>query len=128
MLLQMLFATGKNVEFISRKGKLPEIEFDLSDNERRTVSSLKLHELKKLLLELGTEIFVGVFSDMVYMDIDRDYADNLSSDNCILKEELLKMFRIGEDESDEKVMRLIDTMFVNIKHYDLQALPYVLSA
>jgi hypothetical protein len=128
MLLQMLFATGKNVEFISRKGKLPEIEFDLSDNERRTVSSLKLHELKKLLLELGTEIFVGVFSDMVYMDIDRDYADNLSSENCILKEELLKMFRIGEDESDEKVMRLIDTMFVNIKHYDLQALPYVLSA
>jgi hypothetical protein len=41
---------------------------------------------------------------------------------------LLKMFRIDEDESDEKVMRLIDTMFVNIKHYDLQALPYVLSA
>ena len=122
----MLFAAGKNVEFISRKGKLPEIEFDMPNNERRTVSSLKLHELKKLLLDIGTEIFVGVFSDMVYMDIDRDYADNLSSDNCILKEELLKMFRIGEDESDEKVMRLIDAMFNNIKHYDLQALPYVL--
>ena len=126
MLLQMLFAAGKNVEFISRKGKLPEIEFDMPNNERRTVSSLKLHELKKLLLDIGTEIFVGVFSDMVYMDIDRDYADNLSSDNCILKEELLKMFRIDENESDERALHLIETMFNNIKHYDLQALPYVL--
>ena len=126
MLLQMLFAAGKNVEFISRKGKLPEIEFDMPNNERRTVSSLKLHELKKLLLDIGTEIFVGVFSDMVYMDIDRDYADNLSSDNCILKEELLKMFRIDENESDERALHLIETMFNNIKHYDLQALPYAL--
>ena len=60
------------------------------------------------------------------MDIDIDYADNLSSDNCILKEELLKMFRIGEDESDERALRLVDMIFNNVKHYDLQVLPYVL--
>ena len=126
MLLQMLFATGKNVEIVSRKGKLPEIEFDLSDNERRAVSSLKLHELKKLLLELGTEIFVGVFSDMVYMDVDREYADNLRSDNSILKEEIMNMFRVGEYETDERVLRLVDTMFNNIRRYDLQILPYTL--
>ena len=126
MLLQMLFAVGKNVEIVSRKGKLPEIEFDLSDNERRAVSSLKLHELKKLLLELGTEIFVGVFSDMVYMDVDREYADNLRSDNSILKEEIMNMFRVGEYETDERVLRLVDTMFNNIRRYDLQILPYTL--
>lgn len=126
MLLQMLFAVGKNVEFVSRKGKLPEIEFDFSENERRTVSSLKLYELKKLLLELGTEVFVGVFSDMVYMDVDREYADNLSSDSSILKEEIMSMFRVGEYETDERVLRLVDTMFNNIRRYDLQILPYTL--
>ena len=126
MLLQMLFATGKNVEIVSRKGKLPEIEFDFSENERRTVSSLKLYELKKLLLELGTEVFVGVFSDMVYMDVDREYADNLSSDSSILKEEIMSMFRVGEYETDERVLRLVDTMFNNIRRYDLQILPYTL--
>lgn len=126
MLLQMLFAVGKNVEIVSRKGKLPEIEFDFSENERRTVSSLKLHELKKLLLELGTEVFVRVFSDMVYMDVDREYADNLRSDNSILKEEIMNMFRVGEYETDERVLRLVDTMFNNIRRYDLQILPYTL--
>lgn len=126
MLLQMLFAVGKNVEFVSRKGKLPEIEFDFSENERRTVSSLKLYELKKLLLELGTEVFVGVFSDMVYMEVDREYADNLSSDSSILKEEIMSMFRVGEYETDERVLRLVDTMFNNIRRYDLQILPYTL--
>ena len=126
MLLQMLFAVGKNVEIVSRKGKLPEIEFDFSENERRAVSSLKLHELKKLLLELGTEVFVRVFSDMVYMDVDREYADNLRSDNSILKEEIMNMFRVGEYETDERVLRLVDTMFNNIRRYDLQILPYTL--
>ena len=114
------------MEFVSRKGTLPGIEFDFSENERRTVSSLKLHELKKLLLELGTEVFVRVFSDMVYMDVDREYADNLRSDNSILKEEIMNMFRVGEYETDERVLRLVDTMFNNIRRYDLQILPYTL--
>lgn len=126
MLLQMLFVVGKNVELVARKGKLPEIEFDMSGNERRTISSLKFHELKKLLLDVGIEVFVELYPDFVALDMDKDYADSLSSDNCILKEELLKMFRIEDDESDEKILNFVDTMFNRIKHYDLQVLPYVL--
>lgn len=126
MLLQMLFVVGKNVELVARKGKLPEIEFDMSGNERRTISSLKFHELKKLLLDVGIEVFVELYPDFVALDMDKDYADSLSSDNCILKEELLKMFRIEDDESDEKTLNFVDTMFNRIKHYDLQVLPYVL--
>ena len=87
MLFQLLFGEGKNVKVIDGDNGLPEIEFDYCENERRTVSSLTLDELKFITSELAVKAFTDTLVEILGYDkqMDNDYADILRGDQLILK-------------------------------------------
>lgn len=130
ILPQLLFAAGKKVEVVTGKSKFPEIEFDSEDifsyskNKRRTISSLRLLELKTLISHLETKIQEEIPYEIMNMDIDNDYADKLSKHKSISKEDLLRIFNVNEDSTDANITCFINKSFERIAYYELQTLPY----
>lgn len=130
ILSQLLFAVGKNVEVVAGKDKSPEIEFDSdnaftnSENKRRTISSLMTNELKILMSYLETKLQNEIPHEIMNTEMDKDYADKLSNDKSISKEDLLRIFNVKEDNSDTDITSFIHKTFERVAYYELQTLPY----
>ncbi len=130
ILSQLLFAVGKNVEVVAGKGKLPEIEFDSdnafsnSENKRRTISGLMFNELKVLMSYLEMKIKTEIPHEIMNTEMDKDYADKLSNDKSISKEDLLRIFNVKDDNTDTNITSFIHKTFERIAYYELQTLPY----
>lgn len=129
ILFQLLFAEGNEVKVIEGENGLPEIEFAFSDDEeRRTVSSLTLNELKSLTSELAVKAFTDTFVEIFRLmkNIDTDYADRLRDDQLILKEELHALYHTDAPNANPKDIEFIDGLYARIKECDLQTFPYKL--
>lgn len=127
ILFQLLFAEGNEVKVIEGENGLPEIEFAFSDDEeRRTVSSLTLNELKSLTLELAVKAFTDTFVEIFRLmeHIDTNYADWLRDDQLILKEELHALYHTDAPNANPKDIEFIDGLYARIKECDLQTFPY----
>lgn len=126
MLFQLLFGEGKNVKVIDGDNGLPEIEFDYCEDERRTVSSLTLDELKFITSELAVKAFTDTLVDILGYDkqMDNDYADILRGDQLILKEEFHALYNIDQPNASAEDIAFVDRLYACIKECDLQTLPY----
>ena len=126
MLFQLLFGEGKNVKVIDRDNGLPEIEFDYCEDERRTVSSLTLEELKFITSELAVKAFTDTLVEILGYDkqMDNDYADILRGDQLILKEEFHALYNIDPPNASAEDIAFVDRLYARIKEYDLQTFPY----
>ena len=126
MLFQLLFGEGKNVKVIDGENGHPEIEFDYCEDERRTVSSLTLAELKHLTSELAVKAFTDTLVEILGYDkqMDNDYADILRGDQLILKEEFHALYNIDQPNASEEDIAFVDKLYARIKECDLQTFPY----
>lgn len=126
LLFQLLFGEGKNVKVINGEHGLPEIEFDYCEDERRTVSSLTLEELKNLTSELAVKAFTDTLVDILGYNkqMDNDYADILRGDQLILKEEFHALYNIDQPNASEEDIAFVDKLYARIKECDLQTFPY----
>ena len=126
MLFQLLFGEGKNVNIIDGENGLPEIEFDYCEDERRTVSSLTLKELKNLTLELAVKAFTDTLVEILGYDkqMDNDYADILRNDQLILKEEFHALYNTDQPDASDEDIAFVDKLYARIKECDLQTFPY----
>lgn len=122
ILFQLLFAEGENVEFVDVCDGVPEIEFDYSETDRRTVSSLTQEELMKVTYRLARKSFDDTLRFIVGLISDGDYAKMLPS-SSILKEEFFTIF--GYDSNGEgKIVDKLNEMYKRIEQYDLKSLAY----
>lgn len=126
MLFQLLFGEGKNVKVIDGDNGLPEIEFDYCEDERRTVSSLTLDELKFITSELAVKAFTDTLVEILGYDkqMDNDYADILRGDQLILKEEFHALYNIDQPNASAEDIAFVDRLYARIKECDLQTFPY----
>ena len=126
MLFQLLFGEGKNVKVIDGETGHPEIEFDYCENERRTVSSLTLAELKHLTSELAVKAFTDTLVEILGYDkqMDNDYADILRDDQLILKEEFHALYNTDQPNASAEEIAFVDKLYARIKECDLQTFPY----
>lgn len=126
MLFQLLFGEGKNVKVIDGDNGLPEIEFDYCEDERRTVSSLTLEELKFITSELAVKAFTDTLVEILGYDkqMDNDYADILRGDQLILKEEFHALYNIDQPNASAEDIAFVDRLYARIKECDLQTFPY----
>lgn len=126
MLFQLLFGEGKNVKVIGGENGLPEIEFDYCKDERRTVSSLTLEELKFITSELAVKAFTDTLVEILGYDkqMDNDYADILRDDQLILKEEFHALYNIDPPNASAEDIAFVDRLYARIKECDLQTFPY----
>ena len=126
MLFQLLFGEGKNVKVIDRENGHPEIEFDYCEDERRTVSSLTLAELKHLTSELAVKAFTDTLVEILGYDkqMDNDYADILRDDQLILKEEFHALYNTDQPDASDEDIAFVDKLYARIKECDLQTFPY----
>lgn len=126
MLFQLLFGEGKNVKVIDGENGHPEIEFDYCEDERRTVSSLTLAELKHLTSELAVKAFTDTLVEILGYDkqMDNDYADILRDDQLILKEEFHALYNIDQPNASAEDIAFVDRLYARIKECDLQTFPY----
>lgn len=126
MLFQLLFGEGKNVRVIDGDNGLPEIEFDYCEDERRTVSSLTLEELKNLTSELAVKAFTDTLVEILGYNkqMDNDYADILRGDQLILKEEFHALYNTDQPNASAEEIAFVDKLYARIKECDLQTFPY----
>ena len=126
MLFQLLFGEGKNVKVIDGDNGLPEIEFDYCEDERRTVSSLTLEELKFITSELAVKAFTDTLVEILGYDkqMDNDYADILRDDQLILKEEFHALYNTDQPDASDEDIAFVDKLYARIKDCDLQTFPY----
>lgn len=126
MLFQLLFGEGKNVKVIDGDNGLPEIEFDYCEDERRTVSSLTLDELKFITSELAVKAFTDTLVEILGYDkqMDNDYADILRGDQLILKEEFHALYNTDQPNASSEEIAFVDKLYARIKECDLQTFPY----
>ena len=126
MLFQLLFGEGKNVKVIDGDNGLPEIEFDYCEDERRTVSSLTLDELKFITSELAVKAFTDTLVEILGYDkqMDNDYADILRDDQLILKEEFHALYNTDQPNASAEEIAFVDKLYSRIKECDLQTFPY----
>ena len=126
MLFQLLFGEGKNVKVIDGDNGLPEIEFDYCEDERRTVSSLTLEELKNLTSELAVKAFTDTLVEILGYNkqMDNDYADILRGDQLILKEEFHALYNTDQPNASAEEIAFVDKLYARIKECDLQTFPY----
>lgn len=126
MLFQLLFGEGKNVKVIDGDNGLPEIEFDYCEDERRTVSSLTLEELKFITSELVVKAFTDTLVEILGYDkqMDNDYADILRGDQLILKEEFHALYNTDQPNASAEEIAFVDKLYARIKECDLQTFPY----
>lgn len=126
MLFQLLFGEGKNVKVIDGDNGLPEIEFDYCEDERRTVSSLTLEELKFITSELAVKAFTDTLVEILGYDkqMDNDYADILRDDQLILKEEFHALYNTDQPDASDEDIAFVDKLYARIKECDLQTFPY----
>lgn len=126
MLFQLLFGEGKNVKVIDGDNGLPEIEFDYCEDERRTVSSLTLEELKFITSELAVKAFTDTLVEILGYDkqMDNDYADILRGDQLILKEEFHALYNIDQPNASAEDIAFVDRLYARIKECDLQTFSY----
>lgn len=126
MLFQLLFGEGKNVRVIDGDNGLPEIEFDYCEDERRTVSSLTLDELKFITSELAVKAFTDTLVEILGYDkqMDNDYADILRGDQLILKEEFHALYNTDQPNASAEEIAFVDKLYARIKECDLQTFPY----
>ena len=126
MLFQLLFGEGKNVKVIDGDNGLPEIEFDYCEDERRTVSSLTLDELKFITSELAVKAFTDTLVEILGYDkqMDNDYADILRDDQLILKEEFHALYNTDQPDASDEDIAFVDKLYARIKECDLQTFPY----
>lgn len=126
MLFQLLFGEGKNVKVIDGENGHPEIEFDYCEDERRTVSSLTLAELKHLTSELAVKAFTDTLVEILGYDkqMDNDYADILRDDQLILKEEFHALYNTDQPDASDEDIAFVDKLYARIKECDLQTFPY----
>ena len=126
LLFQLLFGEGKNVKVIDGDNGLPEIEFDYCEDERRTVSSLTLAELKNLTSELSVKAFTDTLVEILGYDkqMDNDYADILRDDQLILKEEFHALYNTDQPNASAEEIAFVDKLYARIKECDLQTFPY----
>lgn len=126
MLFQLLFGEGKNVKVIDGSNGLPEIEFDYCEDERRTVSSLTLEELKNLTSELAVKAFTDTLVEILGYNkqMDNDYADILRGDQLILKEEFHALYNTDQPNASAEEIAFVDKLYARIKECDLQTFPY----
>lgn len=126
MLFQLLFGEGKNVKIIDGENGIPEIEFDYCEDERRTVSSLTLEELKFITSELAVKAFTDTLVEILGYDkqMDNDYADILRDDQLILKEEFHALYNTDQPNASDEDIAFVDKLYARIKECDLQTFPY----
>ena len=126
MLFQLLFGEGKNVKVIDGDNGLPEIEFDYCEDERRTVSSLTLDELKFITSELAVKAFTDTLVEILGYDkqMDNDYPDILRADQLILKEEFHALYNTDQPNASAEEIAFVDKLYARIKECDLQTFPY----
>lgn len=126
MLFQLLFGEGKNVKVIDGDNGLPEIEFDYCEDERRTVSSLTIDELKFITSELAVKAFTDTLVEILGYDkqMDNDYADILRGDQLILKEEFHAFYNTDQPNASAEEIAFVDKLYARIKECDLQTFPY----
>ena len=126
MLFQLLFGEGTNVKVIDGENGLPEIEFDYCEDERRTVSSLTLEELKNLTSELAVKAFTDTLVEILGYNkqMDNDYADILRGDQLILKEEFHALYNTDQPYASDEDIAFVDKLYARIKECDLQTFPY----
>lgn len=126
MLFQLLFGEGKNVKIIDGENGIPEIEFDYCEDERRTVSSLTLEELKFITSELAVKSFTDTLVEILGYDkqMDNDYAEILRDDQLILKEEFHALYNIDQPNASAEDIAFVDRLYARIKECDLQTFPY----
>lgn len=126
MLFQLLFGEGKNVKIIDGENGIPEIEFDYCEDERRTVSSLTLEELKFITSELAVKAFTDTLVEILGYDkqMDNDYADILRDDQLILKEEFHALYNTDQPDASDEDIAFVDKLYARIKECDLQTFPY----
>lgn len=126
ILFQLLFGEGKNVKVIDGENGLPEIEFDYCEDERRTVSSLTLEELKDLTSELAVKAFTDTLVEILGYNkqMDNDYADILRDDQLILKEEFHALYNTDQPDASAEEIAFVDKLYARIKECDLQTFPY----
>lgn len=126
MLFQLLFGEGKNVKIVDGENGVPEIEFDYCEDERRTVSSLTLEELKNLTSELAVKAFTDTLVEILGYNkqMDNDYADILRGDQLILKEEFHALYNTDQPDASDEDIAFVDKLYTRIKECDLQTFPY----
>lgn len=126
MLFQLLFGEGKNVKVIDGENGVPEIEFDYCEEERRTVSSLTLEELKFITSELAVKAFTDTLVEILGYNkqMDNDYADILRDDQLILKEEFHALYNTDQPDASDEDIAFVDKLYARIKECDLQTFPY----
>lgn len=126
MLFQLLFGEGKNVKIIDGENGIPEIEFDYCEDERRTVSSLTLEELKFITSELAVKAFTDTLVEILGYDkqMDNDYADILRDGQLILKEEFHALYNTDQPDASDEDIAFVDKLYAHIKECDLQTFPY----
>lgn len=126
LLFQLLFAEGENVKVIAGDNGLPEIEFDYSEDERRTVSSLTLDELKSITSELSGKAVTSTLVDILGCEkqMDTDYACGLRTDQLILKEEFHALYNTDQPDASAEDIALVEKLYARIKECDLQTFPY----
>lgn len=128
LLYQLLFAQCKNVLIVARDGGLPDIEFSYIDNERRTVSSLTVDELKYITSKLAVRAFAGTLTTILkYMpqtETKTTYADNLDSGHLILKKEFHSLYHTDKPDADPAAVAFVDELYARIEYCDLQTFPY----
>lgn len=126
LLFQLLFAEGENVKVIDGENGLPEIEFEYSDEERRTVSSLTLEELRLCTSMLSIRVITCTLIDIIKYEkqIDVDYANRLKDDQLILKEEFHALYKTDQPDASAEDIEFVEKMYARIKECDLQTFRY----
>lgn len=126
MLFQLLFGEGKNVKIVDGENGVPEIEFDYCEEERRTVSSLTLEELKFITSGLAVKAFTDTLVEILGYNkqMDNDYADILRDDQLILKEEFHALYNTDQPDASDEDIAFVDKLYARIKECDLQTFPY----
>lgn len=126
ILFQLLFAEGENVKVIARDNGLPEIEFDYCEDERRTVSSLTLDELKWITSVLSAKALTSTLVDILGYEkqMNTDYANRLKEDQLILKEEFHALYNTNQPDANAEDIAFVENMYTRIKECDLQTFAY----
>lgn len=126
ILFQLLFAESENVKVIAGDNGLPEIEFDYCEDERRTVSSLTLDELRWITSELSVKALTNTLVDILGYEkqMDTDYANRLKTDQLILKEEFYALYNIDRPDASTEDIAIVEKLYARIKECDLQTFPY----
>lgn len=123
ILFHLLFGEGEEVAVTEGETGLPEIEFTQWE-EKRTVSSLSLIELKMLASDLAVHSFTHTTVEMFRMKIDKEYAETLRNDRPVMKEELMRLYNCDQPDTDPSKLEFAEWVFSRIKECDLQTFPY----